>query len=75
MIKRIGIDWQQIALNLRQSGRPLTWVAKQIGCDEATINRLARGDVLEPRFSVGIQLLDLHYDLFPELHTTLRTRA
>jgi hypothetical protein len=33
--------------------------------DEATINRLARGEIKEPRFGAGLRLLDLAADYLP----------
>jgi hypothetical protein len=62
------IDWQRLLLNLRKRYKPLAQVADEIDCDEQTLCRLARGETKEPRWSVGIKLLDLHLDKCPELH-------
>ena len=59
---RLGIDWQQVVLDLRTHYGPLSKVAKEVGSDERHINRLARGEVDEPRFSVGVRLADLWHD-------------
>lgn len=59
---RIPVDWQKALFNLRKH-KPLTRIADEIGCDEQTLNRISRGDVLEPRFTVGIAILNLHTDL------------
>jgi hypothetical protein len=61
------IDWQKVALNLRRY-KPLSQVAKEVGSDWRHLQRLARGEVNEPRFNTGVRLLDLHYDKFPERH-------
>ena len=61
------IDWQQVTLNLRRY-KPLSRVAREVGSDERHLNRLARGEVTQPRFDTGMALLDLHYDQFPERH-------
>lgn len=59
------IDWQQLAISLRQHYKPLEQVANEIGMDRQHINRLARGEVAEPRFNSGVRLLDLAYDVLP----------
>lgn len=61
------IDWQRICWNLRKHA-PLSRVAKLVGTDERHLNRLARGDTLQPKFDVGVRLLDLHYDKCPDAH-------
>lgn len=59
------IDWQQLTIALRQHYKPLERVADELGISRQHINRLARGDVLEPRFNSGVRLLDLAYDVLP----------
>jgi len=61
------INWQQLTLNLRRH-KPLSKIAIQADIDAGTLRRIARGDTPEPKFSQGIRLLDLHYDLFPDRH-------
>lgn len=61
------IDWQRVCLNLRRY-KSLNVVAKEIGVDGEHLRRIARGEVLEPRFNTGVKLLDFHYEKFPELH-------
>jgi hypothetical protein len=61
-MQRINIDWETLCLNLRRH-KPLAQIAREIDCDEQTINRLQRGEVREPRFSVAIELLNMHLDL------------
>ena len=68
--KETNIDWQRLCLNLRKE-KPLAVFSREFGCDEKTLHRLANGDVSEPRFSIGIALLNVHVDLFPELHQGL----
>lgn len=62
------IDWQRVCLDLRQTGTPLSKVAQAVGSSERHLNRLARDEVQQPRFDVGMRLLDLHYDKCPEAH-------
>ena len=59
---RLGIDWQRVCLDLRTHYGSLAAIARQVGSDERHINRLARGEVNEPRFSVGLLLADLWHD-------------
>ncbi len=63
------IDWQRVALNIRASGMPLSRAAKLVGCNERHINRLARGEVQQPRFDTGCRLLDLHLERCPQRHS------
>jgi hypothetical protein len=68
------IDWQTVTLSLRAHYKPLSAVAKMVGSDERHLNRLARGEVSQPRFDTGMRLLDLAYDvLTPEQFERLRT--
>lgn len=66
----MGVDWMMICINLRRI-KPLAAIGREIGSEEKTLNRLARGEVKEPRFSLGIKLLDLHYDLCPDRHNEM----
>jgi hypothetical protein len=57
------LDWSVLLNRLRaRSNTPLTQVGKRVGMCERTINRLARGEIAEPRFSQAMQLLDLAAD-------------
>jgi hypothetical protein len=57
-----NIDWQQLTLNIRQK-MPLTLASKKLGYDKDYLNRFARQEVDEPRFSKGILMLNMHLDL------------
>ena len=59
------IDWQTLTNALRHHYKPLEQVADELGISRQHINRLARGDVAEPRFNSGVRLLDLAYDVLP----------
>ena len=59
------IDWQLVCVLLRQHYKPLEQVADEVGIDRQHINRLARGEVKEPRFNSGVKLLDALYDNVP----------
>lgn len=60
------IDWQALTNALRSHYKPLTQVASEVGMDWQHVERLARGEVAEPRFNSGVKLLDLAYDVLPE---------
>jgi hypothetical protein len=64
----MNINWQTVTLNLRRHYKPLSQVAKEIGSDWKHLNRLARGEVMQPRFNTGVKLLDLHSDVCPDRH-------
>ena len=66
----IRIDWQKLLLNLRRH-QNLDKVGKHLGVDPRTLNRIARGETIEPKFTTGIKLLNLHFDLEPEKHRQL----
>jgi hypothetical protein len=59
------IDWQLLCLLLRKHYKPLGTVAVEVGSDWRHLNRLARGEVAEPRFNTGVRILDLAYDVLP----------
>jgi len=61
-MQTLNIDWETLCLNLRKH-KPLAQIAKEIDCDEQTINRLQRGETKEPKFSTGLNLLNFHLDL------------
>lgn len=65
----LKIDWQKVCLNIRSAGVPLSRAAKLCGSDWQHLNRLARGEVENPRWPTAIALLDLHYDICNEKHT------
>lgn len=60
------IDWQRVMWNLRRECGPLTKVARLANADPQHLQRLARGEVYEPRFSLALRLLDLHLDYVPD---------
>lgn len=56
------IDWRQIVLELRTQlyGRGFRRKYLALGIADNTINRLATGDINEPRYTVGVRLLEWH---------------
>jgi hypothetical protein len=54
------IDWSRITNEIRASGYVLSKVAKDVGSDWQHINRLARGEVEQPKYDVGVKLLKIH---------------
>lgn len=53
--------FQRIVLNLRSAGLSSTTIAKRIGSTPATVAHIARGEIVDPRWSTGLGLLTLHY--------------
>lgn len=68
------IDWVRVTLNLRRHYGPLAKVGREVGSTEKFLNRLARGEVSEPRFGLGVRLLDLHLDHVPNHVSALEER-
>ncbi len=64
----LDINWPILLLNLRTHYRSMSTVAREIGSNEAHLNRLIRGDVQQPKFNTGLKLIDLHYDHLPDMH-------
>ena len=59
------VDWSLLLMLLRKHAGPLARLAPLAGMDERTINRLARGEIQQPRFSQALLLLDLAHDHLP----------
>lgn len=54
------VDWSRCALDLRAAGMALAAVDRRIGEWAGFTAKVANGDIKEPKFSQGIELLDLH---------------
>ena len=54
------IDWSQIVLELRKYGWPTSRVARHLGRCDLSLYRLANGEVREPQFGYGMDLLLLY---------------
>lgn len=59
------INWQLCIVKLRKH---MTYcaIASKVSACHKHIEKLARGDVNEPRFNTGIRILDLAYDVLSE---------
>lgn len=68
------IDWSMVTNNIRHHYKSLSIVGKEVGSDEKHLNRLARGEVKQPKFDVGVKLLDLHYDYCREQHDRINSQ-
>lgn len=56
------IDWQKMALNIR-AHVPLESASSKLGRYKGWLNQVARGEITEPKFMDGLNLLNLHLDL------------
>ena len=57
-------DWSRIVLEISaRKGWRVSTIARQLNCNAVHLRRLARGDVMEPRITLAIRLLDLHADV------------
>lgn len=58
-----NMDWSRLILEI--SGRKrwkVATIARHLNCNAQSLRNLARGDVKEPRMTLGLRLLDLHAD-------------
>ena len=62
------INWQTVLLNLQNQYKPLETVAREVGAGAPALRNIARGETKEPKFSVGVKLLDLHLDHCKDRH-------
>jgi len=65
------IDWQPIVNRLRNSRGPIERWARSINACPVHLCRLARGEVNDTKFNIGVRLLDMHLDDYPEHHREL----
>lgn len=65
----LRVDWQRVVLDLRGAGMPAATVASHVGSSARHVQRLARGEVSEPRIRTALRLLDLHADRCPQQHS------
>lgn len=66
------VDWSLILNQLRAkyvhnqpvksdgTRRGMRAISYVVGSDPDTLNKIARGDVQEPKYSVGVKILELH---------------
>lgn len=55
-----AVDWQKITLDIRHNYKSLSRVAKEVGSDWRHLHRLARGEVMDTKYKVGLRLLAIH---------------
>lgn len=64
----MSLDWQPIFLNLRRAGMSSNALKRRVGMDIRTVSRFQRGELKEPKFSQGLEILKLHAALCPREH-------
>lgn len=57
------IDWIKITGDLRKHHGSLARAAREIGCSAETVRQINRGEIKEPKFMLGIRIIDAHYDI------------
>jgi len=65
------INWNLLLENLQWAGLGVTRAATMAGVPAAHLSDITRRRVLEPPFSTGVKLLDLHLDACPGKHKEL----
>lgn len=53
------VQWPELVQRLVDGGRSQRQIAAAIGVDQATVSRIASGQLADVRFDVGIRLLQL----------------
>ena len=59
------INWPIVLTRLRKSRGSIAKIAREVNACPAALNKIARAEVAEPKFSTGVRLLDIHYDDYP----------
>lgn len=59
------VDWALLILLIKKHGATVERITEETGVGWKQQGRLARGEVHEPRFSAGVRLIDLAYDVLP----------
>lgn len=67
----VDIDWQALVQAIRAEGLSIKGIARRTGVSDYKIGFLSRGEVKEPRFGLGVALLELHLALCPERHASV----
>lgn len=65
------VKWNKICSHFKKRNIGLTQAATLAGIPAAHIQGIWTGKAEEPVFSAGVKLLDLHLDMFPDLHHTV----
>lgn len=53
------VSWSQVVQRLLAGGQSQRQIAAAIGVDQATVSRIASGQLADVRFDVGVKLLRL----------------
>lgn len=54
------MDWKLLIADLKEFGYSQPRIATECDCGQATINELATGKTLQPRYPLGLALTELH---------------
>lgn len=54
------MNWPQLLIDLSARGYTQPEIAKRCGCSQSMISDLSRGKTLDPRFSLGLALRQMH---------------
>ena len=60
-LRRNVVNWSLLLILLRANYKAISGVAREVDSNERHLNRIARGEVNEPKFMVGVRLLDLYH--------------
>lgn len=54
------MDWKSLIADLKELGYSQPRIAAECDCGQATVNELATGKTLQPRYPLGVALTALH---------------
>jgi hypothetical protein len=65
------IDWPLLIHHFQKASIGVNRLATEAGVPGKHLTDIVTGSLLEPPFSTGMKILDLHHDYFPNLHHKL----
>jgi hypothetical protein len=60
MSKKKDIDWVKVLLDLRDNYKPIPELAEELNQHANALRKIMSYDIDEPKYSVGVRLLELH---------------
>jgi hypothetical protein len=63
LLTKQSTDWQGIVLAIQHKGIPLQRASLRLGRHKGFMSQVARGEIVEPMFSDGVNILAMAYDV------------
>ena len=55
-----GMNWKLIITELQASGLTQAQIADKCGCSQAAVSSILGGQIVEPKYAIGMALVALH---------------